>query len=174
MIRLLDNERCNRGNTFKRNKIMRKQINNLIIALAFISTLGCLVGCVKQDREKSRQAQTGTSSTTKEDKETIKQKQLTYLKEHEQEIVDFVKSKSSKVESVQIYWDETQWIEGGNGTPQGGGYNLSISGQINQLKNTKFSVDFYLEDQNSIPTIKKMGMLNDIYIEENGGWKIFS
>ena len=64
--------------------------------------------------------------------------------------------------------------ESGNGTPQGGGYNLSISGQINQLENTKFSVDFYLEDQNSIPTIKKMGMLHDIYINENGGWRIFS
>ena len=102
MIRPLDNERCNRGITFKRNKIMRKQINNLIIALAFISTLGCLVGCVKKEREKSRQAQTVTSSTTKEDKEAIKQKQLVYLKEHEEEIVDFVKSKSSKIESVQI------------------------------------------------------------------------
>lgn len=74
MIRPLDNERCNRGITFKRNKIMRKQINNLMIALAFILTIGCLVGCVKQEREKSRQAQTVTSSTTKEDKETIKQK----------------------------------------------------------------------------------------------------
>ncbi len=141
MIRLLDNERCNRGNTFKRNKIMRKQINNLIIALAFISTLGCLVGCVKQDREKSRQAQTGTSSTTKEDKETIKQKQLTYLKEHEQEIVDFVKSKSSKVESVQIYWDETQWIEGGNGTPQGGDEVIEIFGTVNQLEDSGWRVD---------------------------------
>ena len=68
MIRPLDNERCNRGIIIKRNKIMRKQINNLMIALAFISTLGCLVGCVKQEREKSRQAQTVTSSTTKKDK----------------------------------------------------------------------------------------------------------
>ena len=153
---------------------MRKQINNLMIALAFISTLGCLVGCVKQEREKSRQAQTAISSTTKEDEETIKQKQLTYLKEHEQEIVDFVKAQSPKVESVQIDWNSMQIEESGNGTPQGGGYNLSISGKINQLENTKFSVDFYLEDQNSIPTIKKMGMLHDIYIEENGGWKIFS
>lgn len=153
---------------------MKKQINNLMIALAFILTIGCLIGCVKQEREKSRQAQTGTSSTTKEDKETIKQKQLTYLKEHEQEIVDFVKTQSPKIESVQIDWNSMRIEESGNGTPQGGGYNLSISGQINQLKNTKFSVDFYLEDQNSIPTIKKMGMLNDIYIEENGGWKIFS
>ena len=174
MIRQLDDERCNRGNTFKRNKIMRKQINNLMIALAFISTLGCLVGCVKQEREKSRQAQTATSSITKEDKETIKQKQLAYLKEHEKEIVDFVKAQNPKVESVQVDWNSMQIEESGNGTPQGGGYNLSISGKINQLENTKFSVDFYLEDQNSIPTIKKMGMLNDIYIEENGGWKIFS
>ncbi|MDU1975107.1 MAG: lipoprotein BUG3, partial [Streptococcus parasanguinis] len=91
---------------------------------------------MKQDREKSRQAQTGTSSTTKEDKETIKQKQLTYLKEHEQEIVDFVKSKSSKVESVQIYWDETQWIEGGNGTPQGGDEVIEIFGTVNQLEDS--------------------------------------
>lgn len=141
MIRPLDNERCNRGITFKRNKIMRKQINNLMIALAFVSTLGCLVGCVKQEREKSRQAQTGTSSTTKEDKETIKQKQLTYLKEHEQEIVDFVKSKSSKVESIQIYWDETQWIEGGNGTPQGGDEVIEIFGTVNQLEDSGWRVD---------------------------------
>ena len=174
MIRPLDNERCNRGIIFKRNKIMRKQINNLMIALAFISTLGCLVGCVKQEREKSRQEKIVASSSIKEGKEAIKQKQLAYLKEHEQEIVDFVKVQNPKVESVQIDWNSMQIEESGNGTPQGGGYNLSISGQINQLANTKFSVDFYLDDQNSLPTIKKMGMLNDIYIEENGGWKIFS
>ena len=174
MIRPLDNERCNRGISFKRNKIMKKQINNLIIALAFISTLGCLVGCVKQEREKSRQEKIVASSSIKEGKEAIKQKQLAYLKEHEQEIVDFVKVQNPKVESVQIDWNSMQIEESGNGTPQGGGYNLSISGQINQLANTKFSVDFYLDDQNSLPTIKKMGMLNDIYIEENGGWKIFS
>lgn len=153
---------------------MKKQINNLMFALAFVLTLGCLVGCVKQDREKSRQEKIVAFSSIKEDKEGIKQKQLAYLKEHEKEIVDFVKAQSPKVESVQIDWNSMQIEESGNGTPQGGGYNLSISGQINQLENTKFSVDFYLEDQNSIPTIKKMGMLNDIYIEENGGWKIFS
>ena len=153
---------------------MKKQINNLAIALAFISILGCLVGCVKQDREKSRQEKIVAFSSIKEDKEGIKQNQLAYLKEHEKEIVDFVKAQSPKIESVQIDWNSMQIEESGNGTPQGGGYNLSISGQINQLENTKFSIDFYLEDQNSIPTIKKMGMLNDIYIEENGGWKIFS
>lgn len=141
MIRPLDNERCNRGIAFKRNKMMKKQINNLMIALAFILTIGCLVGCVKQEREKSRQAQTVTSSTTKENKEAIKQKQLAYLKEHEEEIVNFVKSKSSKVESVQIYWDETQWIDGGNGTPQGGDEVIEIFGTVNQLEDSGWRVD---------------------------------
>ena len=125
---------------------MRKQINNLMIALVFISTLGCLVGCVKQEREKSRQAQTSTSSTTKEDKETIKQKQLAYLKEHEKEIVDFVKAQNPKVESVQIYWDETQWGVAGNGTPQGGDEMILIFGGFNQDPESSWRVNVVVED----------------------------
>lgn len=153
---------------------MKKHTKIILLTVTSIIALFSIEGCTIKSKEQTKQAQTVTSSTTKEDKETIKQKQLAYLKEHEQEIVDFVKAQNPKVESVQIDWNSMQIEESGNGTPQGGGYNLSISGQINQLENTKFSVDFYLEDQNSIPTIKKMGMLNDIYIEENGGWKIFS
>ncbi|MFS9246496.1 hypothetical protein [Streptococcus sp. HMSC072G04] len=143
----------------------------LITTLALLASIG---GCTIKSKEQTKQAPIATPSTTKEDKEATKQKQIAYLKEHEKEIVDFVKAQSPKIKSVQIDWNSMQIEESGNGTPQGGGYNLSISGKINQLENTKFSVDFYLEDQNSIPTIKKMGMLNDIYIEENGGWKIFS
>ena len=146
MIRPLDNERCNRGITFERNKIMKKQINNLMIALAFISTLGCLVGCVKQERDKSKQTQTVTSSSTKEDKEAIKQKQLAILKEHEQEIVDFVKAQNPKVESVQIYWDETEWGVAGNGTPQGGDEMILIFGGFNQNPESSWRVDVVVED----------------------------
>lgn len=153
---------------------MKKHTKIILLTVTSIIALFSIEGCTIKSKEQTKQAQTVTSSTTKEDKETIKQKQLAYLKEHEKEIVDFVKAQSPKIESVQIDWNSMVIEESGNGTPQGGGYNLSISGQINQLENTKFSVDFYLEDQNSIPTIKKMGMLNDIYIEENGGWKIFS
>ncbi len=153
---------------------MKKHTKIILLTVTSIIALFSIEGCTIKSKEQTKQAQTVTSSTTKEDKETIKQKQLAYLKEHEKEIVDFVKAQSPKIESVQIDWNSMVIEESGNGTPQGGGYNLSISGKINQLENTKFSVDFYLEDQNSIPTIKKMGMLNDIYIEENGGWKIFS
>ena len=145
MIRPLDNERCNRGISFKRNKIMKKQINNLVITITFISTLGYLEGCVKQEREKTRREKIVASSSIKEDTEVFKQKQLAYLKDHEQEIVDFVKSKSSKVESVQIYWDETQWIEGGNGTSQGGDEVIEIFGTVNQLEDSGWRVDVVLD-----------------------------
>lgn len=153
---------------------MRLETRQIVVTVVAIAGFLILGGCVGKPKEQTKPINNIASSSTKEDKKAIKQKQLTYLKEHEKEIVDFVKAQSPKIESVQIDWNSVQIEESGNGTPQGGGYNLSISGQINQLKNTKFSVDFYLEDQNSIPTIKKMGMLNDIYIEENGGWKIFS
>ena len=42
-------------------------------------------------------------------------KQLAYLKEHEEEIKDFVKSQNPKIESVQIDWRQTQWDKVGNG-----------------------------------------------------------
>ena len=145
MIRPLDNERCNRGISFKRNKIMKKQINNLVITITFISTLGYLEGCVKQEREKTRREKIVASSSIKEDTEVFEQKQLAHLKKHEKEIVDFVKSKSSKVESVQIYWDVTQWIEGGNGTSQGGDEVIEIFGTVNQLEDSGWRVDVVLD-----------------------------
>ena len=154
---------------------MKRQMELFLIILLPILGLVFLVGKIMPLTKRSEQKITTSSpkKVVQKPEGDIKKEQLDFLKEHEQEIVDFVKAQNPKVESVQIDWDSMQIEESGNGTPQGGGYNLSISGKINQLKNTKFSVDFYLEDQNSIPTIKKMGMLNDIYIEENGGWKIF-
>ena len=155
---------------------MKRQMELFLIILLPILGLVFLGGKIMHLTKRPEQKVTASSSkkVVQKSEEEIKKEQIAFLKEHEQEIIDFVKAQNPKVESVQIDWNSMQIEESGNGTPQGGGYNLSISGQINQLKNTKFSVDFYLEDQNSIPTIKKMGMLNDIYIEENGGWKIFS
>ncbi len=155
---------------------MKRRVELFLIILLPILGLVFLGGKIMTLTKRPEQKITTSSSkkVVQKSEEEIKKEQIAFLKEHEKEIVDFVKTQNPKIESVQIDWNSMQIEESGNGTPQGGGYNLSISGKINQLKNTKFSVDFYLEDQNSIPTIKKMGMLNDIYIEENGGWKIFS
>ncbi|EKS20631.1 hypothetical protein HMPREF9186_00485 [Streptococcus sp. F0442] len=154
---------------------MKRQMELFLIILLPILGLVFLGGKIMTLTKRPEQKITSTSSkkAAQKTEEEIKKEQLDYLKEHEQEIVDLVKAQNSKVESVQIDWDSMIIEESGNGTPQGGGYNLSISGQVNHLENTKFSVDFYLENRESLPNIDRMGMLNDIYIDENGGWKIF-
>lgn len=120
---------------------MKKHTKIILLTVTSIVALFSIEGCTIKPKEQTKQAQTNTSSSTEEDVEVIKQKQLAYLKEHEQEIVDFVKSKSSKIESVQIYWEETQWIDGGNGTPQGGDEVIEIFGTVNQLEDSGWRVD---------------------------------
>ena len=107
---------------------MRKQINNLMIALAFISTLGCLVGCVKQEREKSRQEQTATSSSTKEDTEVLKQRQVDFLKKYESEITNYIKSNDPEVVRVKYDWDSVKVGDSGAFTESGFDIRLKVYG----------------------------------------------
>ena len=78
-------------------------------------------------------------------------KQLAYLKEHEEKIVKFVKSKNSKIESVQIAWDETKWEKVGNGTPQGGGEIVNVYGGFNDIESSSWNVTFDIENDKIIP-----------------------
>ena len=114
-----------------------------------IAVLLCIGGCIVKHKDDTKQGKTIAASSTKdlkEDEETIKKKQLAYLKEHEKEIVDFVKAQNPKVESVQIYWDETQWGVAGNGTPQGGDEMILIFGGFNQNPESSWRVDLIVED----------------------------
>lgn len=111
-----------------------------------IAVVLCIAGCTVKQKEDTKQDKTNVSSSIKEDKKAIKQKQLAILKEHEQEIVDFVKAQNPKVESVQIYWDETQWGVAGNGTPQGGDEMILIFGGFNQNPESSWRVDVVVED----------------------------
>ena len=115
------------GGLMKSRKIM--------LTIASIAALLIVSGCTVKQKDDTKQGKTIAASSTKglkEDEETIMKKQLAYLKEHEQEIVAFLKAQSSKVESVQIYWDETEWGVAGNGTPQGGDEMILIFGGFNQ------------------------------------------
>ena len=87
-------------------------------------------------------------------------KQLAYLKEHEEEIKDFVKSQNAKIESVQIDWDETMWEKVGNGTPQGGGEVVSIFGEFNNLKESDWNV--IIEIKEGKVDLESMGISNGI------------
>ena len=129
------------GGLMKSRKIM--------MIVASIVALLSIGGCTVKHKGDTKQGKTIAASSTKdlkEDEETIKKKQLAFLKEHEQEIVDFVKAQNPKVESVQIYWDETQWGVAGNGTPQGGDEMILIFGGFNQNPESSWRVDVVVED----------------------------
>ena len=75
------------------------------------------------------------------------EKQLAYLKKHEEEIKEFVKSQNPKIDSVQIDWDQTQWDQIGNGTPQGGGDIIDIYGTFNNIEDSGWHVMVNVEDE---------------------------
>ena len=85
--------------------------------------------------------------SVQDDKEAIKQKQLAYLKNHEQEIIDLVKAQSPKVESVQIDWEQTQWSDGGLTNPE---YYINVFGRINNIEESGWGVDIPINDDKSI------------------------
>ena len=76
-----------------------------------------------------------------------KEQQLAYLKKHENEIKEFVKSQNPKIESVRIDWEETKWDEIGNGTPQGGGEIVMVYGGFNHISNSSWSAIIQFKDE---------------------------
>ena len=98
-------------------------------------------------------------------------KQLAYLKEHEEDMADFVKALSPKVESVQFDWDSMKVGQVGYGTPQGGGYMLTLRGKVNNNDKTEFTVGFSLNnDRNSTPREFGIYEMQPIRIYRDGVW----
>ena len=82
-----------------------------------------------------------------------------------------MKSLSPKVKSVQFDWESMEVSLVGNGTPQGGGYMLTLRGKVNNNDKTKFMIGLSLDnDANSIP--KELGIyeMQPIRIYRDGGW----
>ena len=101
-------------------------------------------------------------------------KQLAYLKEHEEEMANFVKSWNSKVESVQFDWDSREVGQVGNGTPQGGGYMMTVNGRINNNKDTKFTLGFPLKrNLNEIPEKLVIIQMQPIRILKGNLWDLY-
>ena len=101
-------------------------------------------------------------------------KQLAYLKEHEEEMENFIKSRNPKVESVQFDWDSMKVGQVGNGTPQGGGYMMTVDGKINNNKDTEFTLGFPLKrNTNEIPEKLVIIQMQPIRILRDGGWFLY-
>lgn len=134
-------------------KLQTRQIMVTIVAIAGFLTLG---GCAGKPKEQTKPINHIASSPTKEDKEAIKQKQLAYLKEHEQEMTAYVKAHNANITQVTYDWDSVRTIVGGNGTPQGGDEILLVFGYANGSDLTNFSLNFTL-DENKMPNIDSIG-----------------
>ena len=130
---------------------------------ASIAVLLSIGGCTVKQKEDTKQEKMNLSSSTKdlnEDEETIKKKQLNYLKEHEQKVIDLVKAQNSKVESVQIDWDHTQWSDGGLTTPE---YYMNVYGRINHIEESGWGVNIPINEDNTL-NMDEMYIGSDINI----------
>ena len=135
----------------------------IMLTIASIAALLIVGGCTVKHKDDTKQGKTIAASSTKdlkEDEETIKKKQLDYLKEHEQKVIDLVKAQNSKVESVQIDWDQTQWGDGGLTTPE---YYMSVYGRINNIEESGWGVDIPINDDNTL-NLDEMYIGSDIGI----------
>ena len=128
---------------------MKKRTEIIIATVFSIVAIVMIGGCTLTQKESNKENQKVAYSkkAIKDDKEAIKQKQLAYLKKHEQEIIDLVKAQSPKVESVQIDWEQTQWSDGGLTNPE---YYINIFGRINNIEESGWGVDIPINDDKSI------------------------
>ena len=88
---------------------------------------------------------------------TARDKQLAWLKEHEEEIVKWMHSVYPKVETVQFDWNSLRVGPVSNGVSLNG-YNFSVEGTFNEIPETVIWVDFLLDKADSIPDLSKIRM----------------
>lgn len=98
---------------------------------------------------------------------TARDKQLAWLKEHEEQIVKWMHSTYPKVESVQFDWSTLKVDPVSNGI-FAEAYNLSVKGKFNHLDNTFIIVDFRLDKPDDIPSMSKIRMNHEPRIEKDG------
>ena len=141
---------------------MKRQLELFLIILLPILGIVFLGGKIMTLTKRPEQKITASSSkkVVQKSKEEIKKEQIAFLKEHEQEIVDFVKAQNPKVESVQIDWDQTQMSDGGLTTPE---YFMSVYGGINNIEESSWGVDIPINEDNTL-NLDEMYMGSDIRI----------
>lgn len=135
---------------------MRLETRQIVVTVVAIAGFLSLGGCVGKPKEQTKPINYIASSSTKE---AIKQKQLTSLKEHEQEMTTYVKEHNANIHQVSYDWDSVRTVVGGNGTPQGGDEILLVYGYANGSDLTNFSLNFTL-DENKLPKIDSIGSDN--------------
>ena len=103
---------------------------------------------------------------------TAKDKQLAWLKEHEKQIVSWIQSRHPKITTVNFDWNTYRVGAISNGV-QIVGYNLSVKGTFNDNPDTVLVIDFSLNNEDSIPNMKDIRMINPPSIKKGKGLYIF-
>ena len=103
---------------------------------------------------------------------TARDKQLAWLKEHEEEMVKWIHSAYPKVESVQFDWNTLKVRPVSNGVSIIG-YNLLVKGTFNDIPETIIFVDFLMETADSIPNMSQIRMNQPPSIEKGKGLYIY-
>ena len=138
---------------------MKRRLELFLIILLPILGLVFLGGKIMNLTKRPEQKVTASSSkkVVQKSEEEIKKEQIAFLKEHEQEIVDYVRAQNSKIESVQIDWDETQMSDGGLTTPE---YYMNVFGGINHIDDSGWGIDIPINNDQSI-NMREMFMLHE-------------
>ena len=103
---------------------------------------------------------------------TARDKQLAWLKEHEKEIVAWIRSRYPKITTVNFDWNTYRVGAISNGV-QTVGYNLSVKGTFNDNPDTALFIDFSLETEDSIPEMVNIRMNQPPRIKRGNGFYIF-
>ena len=106
----------------------------------------------------------GTIGVKKMTEPTEKEKQIAFLKEHEEEMTEYVKSQNSKIYSVQYDWESVEVGTIGNRTPIGAGKILTIDGKFNSIYDSSFYLQFKFDKSTKLPSIKSMTSYNSFRI----------
>ena len=99
--------------------------------------------------------------------ETARDKQLAWLKEHENQILVWVRNHYPQVNTIQFDWNSVKVRAVSNGV-KNIGYNLSVKGTVNEISETLILVDFLMEKKEDVPNMSQIGMNHSPRIKKDG------
>ncbi|MGB4791740.1 MAG: hypothetical protein WBP35_00310 [Lactococcus chungangensis] len=98
---------------------MKKKFSVLVVVVLLLFTLG---GCQMETKYKTQE------------------EQIEFLKKHESQMTEYVKSYSEKIKTVTYVWDTIDSGVVGNGTPMGAGVVIDVHGYVNNDSKLDFSI----------------------------------
>lgn len=107
---------------------MKRQEKMIFSFLTLFVALPIITGCTVKSKEQMKQEKMNVSSSTKEVAGTVTQKQVNFLKKHESEITNYIKSNDPEVVRVKYDWDSVKVGDSGAFTESGFDIRLKVYG----------------------------------------------